>query len=53
MELLTGFGHDFFRGDSLRPTRADVLHAGRDFFVPSRFDVGRGKTLDAGDKFLR
>jgi len=53
MELLAGFGHHFFRRDSLGPASADFLHACPDFLVPSGLDFRRGKAFDAGKKFLQ
>ena len=52
MELLTGFGHHFFRRDSYRPARADFVHPCPDFLVPSGLDFGRDEALDAGEDFL-
>jgi hypothetical protein len=53
MKLLAGFGHHFFRRESIGPARANFFHPRPDFIVPSGLDFGRGKVLDAGKQFLR
>jgi len=53
MKFLAGFGHHFFRRNSIGPARADFFHPRPDFLVPSGLDFRRGKAFDAGKKFLR